>query len=71
MLIEHHPSYLNNSVVLLFYNSIMLRNTWGGELLLNTMLEAKLIKRDIPELSPIISANGFQAVRMLIVQPQG
>jgi hypothetical protein len=71
MLIEHRPSYLNNSVVLLFYNSIMLRNTWGGELLLNTMLEAKLIKRDIPELSPIISANGFQAVRMLIVQPQG
>jgi hypothetical protein len=34
------------------------------------MLKAKLIKRDISELSPIITANGFQAVGMLIVQPQ-
>jgi hypothetical protein len=35
------------------------------------MLKLKLIKRGIPELSLIITANGFQAVRMLIVQPQG
>jgi hypothetical protein len=35
------------------------------------MLKAKLIKRGISELSPIITANGFQAVGMLIVQPQG
>jgi hypothetical protein len=34
------------------------------------MLKAKLIKRGISELSPIITANGFQAVGMLIVQPQ-
>jgi hypothetical protein len=34
------------------------------------MLKAKLIKRGIPELSPIITMNGFQAVGMLIVQPQ-
>jgi hypothetical protein len=34
------------------------------------MLKAKLIKRDISELSPIVTANGFQAVGMLIVQPQ-
>jgi hypothetical protein len=34
------------------------------------MLKAKLIKRDISELSPIVAANGFQAVGMLIVQPQ-
>jgi hypothetical protein len=34
------------------------------------MLKTKLIKRGIPELSPIITANGFQAVGMLIVQPQ-
>jgi hypothetical protein len=34
------------------------------------MLKAKLIKRDISELSPIITANDFQAVGMLIVQPQ-
>jgi hypothetical protein len=34
------------------------------------MLKAKLIKRGIPKLGPIIIVNGFQAVRMLIVQPQ-
>jgi hypothetical protein len=30
----------------------------------------KLIERGIPELSPIVTANDFQAVGMLIVQPQ-
>jgi hypothetical protein len=35
------------------------------------MLKAKLIKRGISELSPIVTVNGFQAVGMLIVQPQG
>jgi hypothetical protein len=34
------------------------------------MLKTKLIKRDIPELSLIITVNDFQAVEMLIVQPQ-
>jgi hypothetical protein len=34
------------------------------------MLKAKLIKRVISELSHIITTNGFQAVAMLIVQPQ-
>jgi hypothetical protein len=34
------------------------------------MLKAKLIKRGISELSPIVTANDFQAVGMLIVQPQ-
>jgi hypothetical protein len=34
------------------------------------MLKAKLIKRGISEFSPIVTANGFQAVGMLIVQPQ-
>jgi hypothetical protein len=48
-----------------------LRNTRGGELLINIMLKAKLIKRGIPELNLIITINGFQAVGMLIVQPQG
>jgi hypothetical protein len=43
----------------------------GGKLLINPMLKAKLIKRDISELSPIVTANGFQEVGMLIVQPQG
>jgi hypothetical protein len=71
MLIEHHPNHLNWSAVLLFHDSILLRNTWGGELLINTILKAKLIKRGIPKLSPIITANVFQAVGILIVQPQG
>jgi hypothetical protein len=31
---------------------------------------AKLIKRDISELSRIVTVNGFQVVGMLIVQPQ-
>jgi hypothetical protein len=38
--------------------------------LINTMLKIKLIERDIPELGPIVTANGFQTVEMLIVQPQ-
>jgi hypothetical protein len=64
MLIEHHPSHLNKSVVLSFHNSILLRHTWGRKLLINTMLKAKLIKRGIPELSPIVTANSCQAVGM-------
>jgi hypothetical protein len=47
-----------------------LRNAWGRKLLINTMLKTKLIKRGIPELSPIVTMNGFQEVGMLIVQPQ-
>jgi hypothetical protein len=47
-----------------------LKNTWGKKLLINTVLKTKLIERDIPELGPIITVNGFQAVGMLIVQPQ-
>jgi hypothetical protein len=70
VLIEHHPSHLNYSAVLSFHDSILLRNARAGELLINLMLKAKLIKRDISELSPIVTANGFQAVGMLIVQPQ-
>jgi hypothetical protein len=50
--------------------TILLRNTQSGKLLINIMLKEKLIKRGIPELSPIIIANNFQAVGMLIVQPQ-
>jgi hypothetical protein len=57
-------------VVLLFHDSILLRNTRGEKLPINTMLKGKLIERDIPELDPIITANGFKAVGMLIVQPQ-
>jgi hypothetical protein len=34
------------------------------------MLKAKLIERGIPELFPIVTVNSFQAVGMLIVQPQ-
>jgi hypothetical protein len=70
MLIEHHPSHLNYSAVLSFHDSILLRNTWGRKLLINTMLQAKLIKRGISELGPIVTANDFQAVGMIIVQPQ-
>jgi hypothetical protein len=57
-------------VVLLFHDSILLRNARGEKLLINTILKAKLIKRGISELSLIVTANGFQAVGMLIVQPQ-
>jgi hypothetical protein len=57
-------------VVLSLHNSILLRNARGEKLLLNTMLTAKSIKKGISELSLIITANSFQAVGMLIVQPQ-
>jgi hypothetical protein len=57
-------------VVLSFHDSILLRNTRGRKLLINTMLKAKLIERDIPELDPIVSVSSFQTVEMLIVQPQ-
>jgi hypothetical protein len=40
------------------------------ELLFNTVLKAKLIKRGIPEPSPIVTMNDFQVVGMLTVQPQ-
>jgi hypothetical protein len=42
----------------------------GRKLLINNKLKAKLIERDISELGPIVAANSFQAVGMLIVQPQ-
>jgi hypothetical protein len=35
------------------------------------MLNAKLIERCITEIGLIVTLNGFQAVGMLIVQPQG
>jgi hypothetical protein len=34
------------------------------------MLKAKLIKRVIPKFGPLVTANSFQAVGMLIVQSQ-
>jgi hypothetical protein len=34
------------------------------------MLKVKLIERGIPELGPIVTTNGFQAVGILIDQPQ-
>jgi hypothetical protein len=43
----------------------------GGELLINTVLKAKLIEGGISELGLIVTMNDFQAVEMLIVQPQG
>jgi hypothetical protein len=45
-----------------------LRNARGEKQLINLMLKAKLIKRDISELWPTV--NGFHAVGMLIIQPQ-
>jgi hypothetical protein len=48
-----------------------LRKKRGRKLLINTRHKTKLIERGIPELSPIVTTNGFQAVGMLIVQPQG
>jgi hypothetical protein len=38
--------------------------------MINLMLKTKLIKRGISELSPIVTANDFQLVGMLIVQSQ-
>jgi hypothetical protein len=59
MLIEHRPSHLNQNAILLFHNSILLRNTQGRKLLINTMFKAKLIKRSIPELGPIVTVNSI------------
>jgi hypothetical protein len=57
-------------VVLLFHDSILLRNMCDQKLLINTMLKVKLIERGIPKLGLTITVNDFQAVEMLIVQPQ-
>jgi hypothetical protein len=54
----------------LFHNSILFGHTQGRKLLINTMLKAKLIERGITELGPMVIANSFQAVGMLIVQSQ-
>jgi hypothetical protein len=70
MLIEHYPFHLNYSVLLSFHNSILLRHTWDRKLLTNNMLKAKLFERGISELGLIVTVNSFQAVGMLIVQPQ-
>jgi hypothetical protein len=48
----------------------MLRHTWGRKLLINTILKAKLIKRGISKLGPIVTMSSFQEVGMLIIQPQ-
>jgi hypothetical protein len=42
----------------------------GRKLLINTVFKAKLIERGILELGSIVTTNDFQAVEMLIVQPQ-
>jgi hypothetical protein len=34
------------------------------------MLKTRLIKRGIPELGPIVTANSFQVVGIVTVQPQ-
>jgi hypothetical protein len=47
-----------------------LKHTQGRKLLINIMLKKKLIERGIPKLGPIVTANSFQAVEMLIFQPQ-
>jgi hypothetical protein len=57
-------------VILSFHNSILLRNTQGGELLINTMLKTKVIERGIPKLGLIVTVNNFHAAGMLTVQPQ-
>jgi hypothetical protein len=57
-------------VVLSFHNSSLLRHTWGEELLINTILKTKHIEQGIPKLGLIVTVNGFQAVGILIVQPQ-
>jgi hypothetical protein len=57
-------------VVLSFRDSIPLRSARGGKLLIDPMLKAKLFKRGISELNFIVTANDFQAVGTLIVQPQ-
>jgi hypothetical protein len=62
--------YVGGHWVLSFHNSILLRNAWDEKLLINPMLKAKLIKRHISELGPIVTVNDFQAVGMFIVQPQ-
>jgi hypothetical protein len=40
------------------------------KLLINTILKAKMVERDIAKLGLIVTMNRFQAVGMLIVQPQ-
>jgi hypothetical protein len=57
-------------VVPLFHDSFLLRNAQGRKLLINPILKAKLIKRGISKLGLIVTVNGFQAIGMLIVQPQ-
>jgi hypothetical protein len=42
----------------------------GRKLLIDTVLKAKLIKRGISNFGLIVTVKGFQAVGMLIVQPQ-
>ena len=63
MLIQHHPSHLNQSIILPFNHAILLKNTWGRKLILNTMVKAENIKEIVLELSAIIIVNYFQCTR--------
>jgi hypothetical protein len=47
-----------------------LRTARGRKLLINPILKAKLIKRGISKLNPIVTVNDFQTVGMLFVQHQ-
>jgi hypothetical protein len=50
-------------VVLSFHYSILLRNTQGRKLLINTVLKIKLIKRGISELGKKNECSSEKAVR--------
>jgi hypothetical protein len=43
---------------------------WGEKLLINTILKTKLIERGILKLDLSVTVNDFQAIGILIVQPQ-
>jgi hypothetical protein len=58
---QKHLGVLCSSIIILAIST---------RVLINTMLKAKLIKRGIPERCPIVTKNRFEAVGMLIVQPQ-
>ena len=57
MLIEHHPSHLNQRPILSLYNSILLWSVGGRILVFKTLITAKGVKTSIFEFCAIVTVN--------------
>jgi hypothetical protein len=71
MLIEHHPGHLNKGLILAFNNTILLRHTCRGKLVLGSQRGVKGLKMSIFEFCAIVIMNRSHGIfGKLILQPK-